>query len=287
MRPTMAYGGPLHGRQRTARSMSARGTVSRLRRIREIPLSRVLNDTLDRAAHYGTSGQVELPELGLGDEHAQPYVPSDWFALRRAMRGLAVRPGDALLDYGVGKGRVLIAAGRRPFSRLIGIDLSPLLVETARANLARRRLRVRDVVVEVADAAAYAVPDDVTVAYLFCPFTGPTFAAVVDRLLESQDRRPRRMLLVYMAPFEHNYLLSTGRFQPIGSAPSRWPPRRLAPGEAIVSYAVGSANGGFPAADSLLRRPGFHDERWRRPIGPVVRLGPDFRGEPLVASPNG
>jgi hypothetical protein len=67
----------------------------------------------------------------------------------------------------------------------------------------------------VADAAEWAVPDDVTVIYMYCPFMGPVFAAAVDRILESLDRRPRRLRLVYLNPYEHNYLLSTERFVPV------------------------------------------------------------------------
>lgn len=255
----------------------------KLRRLTEIPLARYLNEAADHLGGYRTAGQVELPELGLPDGHGQPYVPSDWFALRRTVDGLVVRPGDAFLDYGSGKGRVLFAAARRPFARLIGIDLSPELVETARSNLTGHgRLAGREVVLEVADAARYDVPDDVSVAYLFCPFTGPTFAAVVERVLASIDRRPRPLLVVYMAPFEHNYLVATQRIRPVASAPSRWPPRRLAPGEAIVTYAVRPDGGDFPDPEQLIRRPQFHDDRWKGFTAPVVRLGPEFAGAPLM-----
>jgi SAM-dependent methyltransferase len=260
--------------------------TGKLRRLSEIPLSRILNEAADQVGGYGTSGQVELPELGLPDAHGQPYVPSDWFALRRTMDGLVVRPTDAFLDYGAGKGRALFAAARRPFARLIGIDLSRELVEAARSNLAgHKRLVGREVVLEVADAARYDVPDDVSVAYFFCPFTGPTFAAAVERLLASIDRRPRPMLVVYMAPFEHNYLVATERMRPIASAPSRWPPRRMASGEAIVTYAVRPDGGDFPAPSKLIRRARFHDERWKGFTRPVVTLGPEFADSPLVPNP--
>jgi hypothetical protein len=66
-----------------------------------------------------------------------------------------------------------------------------------------------------ADATDYRLPDDVTVAYFANPFTGDIFRTVIEQLLESLDRRPRRLRLIYRNPVEHDYLMSTGRFRPV------------------------------------------------------------------------
>jgi hypothetical protein len=59
----------------------------------------------------------------------------------------------------------------------------------------------------------------------------------MDRLLASIDRTPRRARLVYNTPFEHNYLLGTGRFKPV--AVTTWPPfARRKRRSAIVTYEV-------------------------------------------------
>ena len=53
----------------------------------------------------------------------------------------------------------------------------------------------------------YEIPDDLSVVYLYNPFTGLLFARFIERLLRSLERRPRPLRLVYNYPFEHNYVI--------------------------------------------------------------------------------
>jgi hypothetical protein len=64
-----------------------------------------------------------------------------------------------------------------------------------------------------ADAASYPVGDDVTVVHMFNPFSGPVLTAAIDRVLESIDRSPRTVRLVYSNPREdgHASILGSGR----------------------------------------------------------------------------
>jgi len=48
----------------------------------------------------------------------------------------ALGPDEALLDVGCGKGRAVFEAALRPgFRRILGIDVTPELVEAAKRNL--------------------------------------------------------------------------------------------------------------------------------------------------------
>jgi hypothetical protein len=98
---------------------------------------------------------------------------------------------------------------------VVGVELSPRLAATAEANVAASRdsLRCQDVQVVVADAVEYEIPDDATVIYMYNPFRGPVFQAVIDNLLASVRRRPRRVRIVYRTPMEHERLVATGRFR--------------------------------------------------------------------------
>jgi SAM-dependent methyltransferase len=152
-------------------------------------------------------------------------ISSGHLYLHRGLRGTRVGPRDVFVDYGSGKGRVLLHASRRPFARVIGIELDPEDCAFARRNLAAaaaaRRVRAAAVEVLEVDASSWPVPDDVTVVYMFNPFKGEVFAAVVSRLIESLDRRPRPLTLVYANPECSAELLATGRFERVRS--SRWP----------------------------------------------------------------
>ena len=106
-------------------------------------------------------------------------------------------------------GRVVLeAAERYAFRRVVGVELVPEFARAAEALLRRNaaRLRASGWEIVVADAAGYRVPDDVTVVYLYDPFTGGLFDAVVDELGRSLARRPRRLRILYLAPTESSRL---------------------------------------------------------------------------------
>jgi hypothetical protein len=149
-----------------------------------------------------------------------PDASSGHTDLARGLRGCKIGRGDALLDYGSGKGRVLLAAGRFPFGRVIGLELNRDECEIARSNLqiAAPRLRCPSIEVITADATTWPVPDDVTYIYMFNPFWDDTFRAMLDRVLESLDRRPRELTIVYANPKCADEVLATGRFRRVRSS---------------------------------------------------------------------
>src|SRR5207247_10740875 len=102
-----------------------------------------------------------------------------------------------------------------PFRRVIGVEISPRLAETARAMVETRtpEHRCKDVHIVVADARDYTVPDDLTIAYFFHPFEGDTLDVVLRAIVDSIDRRPRRVALIYCHPRAAEQVLATGRFR--------------------------------------------------------------------------
>ncbi len=131
-------------------------------------------------------------------------MPSPWHALPRALYYLGVSDRDTFIDFGCGKGGVVHQAARRPFRRVIGVEISPVLAEIARTNLAarRRQHRCRNVEIVVSDVAEFSVPDDLTIGYLFHPFMNETLDALLRSIVDSIDRRPRRVRLIYVSPVQ-------------------------------------------------------------------------------------
>jgi hypothetical protein len=208
-----------------------RAAKARLRRVNE----RVLE------LRYGvaTSEHVYHEDLGLDTENRVWHDPSDWVAIRRALARLRVGPDDVFVDFGSGLGRALLVASTLPFRRVVGIELSAELSARARRNLVRSRIRRRADKVEVvtADALEWPIPPDLTVAYLYCPFTGDVFRRVIDKLLQSVDEHPRPLRLVYNYPFEHNQLVRNERMRVLSVAPSTWP-GKASDADVIVTYLV-------------------------------------------------
>jgi hypothetical protein len=169
----------------------------------------------DRRLGVDTEGTIHPEELGFEDARYTRYAPAGLGSLRRILPPREVSEDDVLLDIGSGKGRVVLqAALNYPFRRVYGVELSEQLHEVAERNLAagRDRLRCQDVRLINANALDFEIPDDVTVVWLYNPFVGEVFEAVVDKLLASVDRAPRRVRVVYGNPIEAEALLRTGRF---------------------------------------------------------------------------
>ena len=153
------------------------------------------------------------------------YVASPWHVLPRALHYLGVSDRDTFVEFGCGKGRVVHQAARRPFRRVIGVEISPALAEIARANLAARshQHRCRDVEIVVSDATQFQVPDDLTIAYLYNPFSYETLDTVLGGIVRSIDRNPRRVQLIYVAaPQDGSPVLATGRFRLLKEQRSRF-----------------------------------------------------------------
>jgi SAM-dependent methyltransferase len=172
---------------------------------------RLANRILDRG--LDTSAGSREPEHDHPDRFV--YVPSDWHVLPRALRYLGVSPQDTFVDFGCGNGRILHQAAKRPFRRVIGVEISPVLAEIARRNLAarRRRHRCRSVEIVVSDLADYSVPDELTIGYLYQPVKNETFDALLESIINSIDRKPRRVRLIYNLPVQESKVLATERFR--------------------------------------------------------------------------
>ena len=168
---------------------------------------------VDRVLGVETTEMVRLAELGLDAMDRVHYEPAGWLDLARILRPDKVTGDDVFVDLGCGKGRVVLMAARYPFRRVIGVELSERLLAVAQANVAAVRTRRRCGQVELhrADIVDYRIPDDVTVVYMFNPFGGAIFDAAIGHLIESVDRRPRTVRLIYRNAVHHDRLLRTGR----------------------------------------------------------------------------
>jgi SAM-dependent methyltransferase len=108
------------------------------------------------------------------------------------------------VDYGCGKGRVLMLAAETGFTRLLGVEFAPELAAVCEVNLRRRQGSVAqtDVKVRVQDAAEFEPPPGPLVVFLYNPFHGETLRRVVARLRHraKADRQP--VWILYANPRE-------------------------------------------------------------------------------------
>ncbi len=171
-----------------------------------------------------------------------PYQGCQWVPLRRALRALKPGPSDVFVDLGSGKGKALLIAGLLPIGRVVGIELDDELARRSEQNIerARARLRAGDVSTVQANVLQWPIPDDTSIVFLYNPFVGETFHAALTRVLESYDRRPRDLHVVYSFPWEHDWLIGTGRVAVERVLPIQWPTRPgwWRTGSVVVTYRV-------------------------------------------------
>ena len=186
-----------------------------------------------------------------------------------------MRPDDVCVDFGSGLGRALLVAAEFPFARVIGVELSEQMNDVARRNVERNRgrFRARSVEIVTADALGYEIPDDLSVAYMYCPFYGAVFEGVLEGLLASVDRRPRPLRLVYNYPAEQRLLASSPRARLIDALPGTWPRRSLLTPKTILTYLLLPSD--EAAAAALVRQFPARlrgAERWLEPYDPGFGL---------------
>ena len=159
-----------------------------------------------REAPFGVNneGNIALRELAIDSENRTlgfPYVPSPGLLVDTLLSNIEEDLGRfAFVDFGSGKGRVLLIASHYPFREVIGVEFSNLLHEIAKDNIrryqspARRCQNVRSV---CADAATFGLPERDYVLYFNNPFAEPVFAQVLANVRAAHERSRGKLYVLY------------------------------------------------------------------------------------------
>jgi SAM-dependent methyltransferase len=205
-----------------------------------------LNSLPDRIFDLLLGVSTREPVIGestvfTGQENC-PYEVSQWLPVRNALKDLEPGTADVFVDLGSGKGKALLIAGKLPFKHVIGVELDEKLSESARSNIGQAggRLKASAVDCITASVLEWPIPDETSVVFMANPFIGHTFRSAIGRIIESYDRRPRTLHIVYLHPWEHDWLMSTGRVVVDNVRSGNWllRPRWWQGGYVIISYRV-------------------------------------------------
>ncbi len=145
------------------------------------------------------------------------YMPTRIRPLRKVLVALNDDRDGVLVDYGCGKGRVLLVAAECGFSRCVGIEFMPELCKVARLNVARYQRKTgskTDIQIIQTDAAEYDVLADQTHFYFFNPFEARVLRSVLERIKQSLQRNPRRAYVIYNTP-KHGQVVEAVGFRPM------------------------------------------------------------------------
>jgi hypothetical protein len=119
----------------------------------------------------------------------------------------------SFIDFGSGKGRVLLLASRLPFRRIIGVEFSCSLHRIAEQNLHSVRFADRrsgPVESLCTDAIRFPIPEEPVVLYFYNPFDRQIMEAVRDNVVRSYEGNPRSIVIIYNNPLESDVWDSVG-----------------------------------------------------------------------------
>ncbi|PAX08212.1 class I SAM-dependent methyltransferase [Sphingomonas lenta] len=164
-----------------------------------------------------TTTLANLSELSVDRaraRHGVRYQPSNGEALRWAVAAAGVEPaGCSFVDYGCGKGRIVMMASALGFARSVGVEFAPELCAVARANARRfveRGGAAHAPEIVEGDAGAYLPPAGPAFAYLYNPF-GPVVLAEVVAKLEAHAASGAPVWVAYVDP-RHPELFAAERW---------------------------------------------------------------------------
>ena len=213
----------LIGRLRALRRK--RGLLGLARRVAEVAYRRLTRwriprHPFDRQHGVETGGLLYAKKIPSGHAHdaqstayfgSQPSVVhmalQQWIA---ELRETGQHPRDfTFVDIGCGKGRVLMLASEFPFQRVIGLELSPEMVERARENLKRWAAaphRCKDISVVQGDVLEFPLPEGPALLFMYHPFEEELFGRWVQSLQPVLPARSAPLYLLYANPYYESQL---------------------------------------------------------------------------------
>lgn len=172
----------------------------------------------DRRWGTETSGLANLSALSVDRaqaKHGVRYQPSSGAALEWAVRAGGIEPGAcSFVDYGCGKGRIVMLASAMGFAQAVGVEFAPELARVAEANVRRfveRGGAKRAAKIVEGDAGAYSPPTGPLLAYLYNPF-GPVVLAEVAARLEERAAAGDTVWVAYVDPRHLELFEASGRW---------------------------------------------------------------------------
>jgi hypothetical protein len=210
---------------RTGAKVRERTRPDRLRKdYREFLLwlhANVLDSATERLFFAPTKGTVPLDGLtvrGNNRDSGHAYKPSPALVFKWALSAVAEEDIGRMsfVDYGAGKGRVMLLASQHPFTQVGGIEFAEELHDNAVMNIAqfpRSRMKCRNVECVLEDVVNITPVDGEAVHYFFNPFAPAIFAEVLKGIVASYHARPRRLYVILIDMDAGELMHRTGVFQ--------------------------------------------------------------------------
>jgi hypothetical protein len=188
----------------------------------------VLDSAIERLFFVPTKGHVPLESLtvrGNNKASGHDYKPTPNSVFKWALAAVAEEDIGRMsfVDYGAGKGRVMLLASQYPFTQVGGIEFAEELHDNATMNIAqfpRSRMKCRNVECVLDDVVNIRPLDSEAVHYFFNPFEPQIFAEVLKGIVASYHARPRRLYVILIDMDAAELMHKTGVFQEVKLPPA-------------------------------------------------------------------
>jgi SAM-dependent methyltransferase len=156
-----------------------------------VMLYKATDMVFDSLYRVDTGGLPDRPEFKFG----RGYVATPPRAWKLMLSYLPIDPARyTYVDFGCGKGRTMILASDLGFRRIIGVDISPELIEVAQKNMDFKGIAAEFICGDVRD---FRYPDEPIVLFMYNPFFQEIMLGVVERLSASAQKFARDIFVVY------------------------------------------------------------------------------------------
>lgn len=143
-------------------------------------------------------------------ERTHYYADSGGLEFDKIMAHFSITNNDAIVDFGCGKGGILISLSKYPFSKITGVEIASDLVEIAKNNI--RKLNIKNVNVICSDAAEFKQLNEYNYFYFFDPFPCNVMEEVMSNIEKSISEHPRKVTIIYLNPLCHELIESGNIF---------------------------------------------------------------------------
>jgi len=146
-------------------------------------------------------------------DHASIYQACNYYILEKGFDYLvSINENKNILDFGCGKGRVMIVAAHYGFNNITGIDFVKALCLSAGQNTQKTQQLYPLIKFNIIcdDVVNYSIKKDQTVFFLFNPFDEVIMLKVVKNILSSLKEKERKIYIMYANPVHKEIFLSAG-----------------------------------------------------------------------------
>jgi len=168
---------------------------------------------------YGidTCTHSKLTELTIDSDNkarAKMYWPTRAVALRKLFNVMQpMIPADSVfVDFGCGKGRVLLIASEFGFREVRGVEFAHELCEIAKKNYDVYKAKTgfsKECRIIECDATNYAINTDENVFFMFDPFDETILIKVLSNIAASLQTQRRKILIIYHRP-KYDHIIEQG-----------------------------------------------------------------------------